>query len=243
MFTFNLASEVSGSSPLKRALALVRALSFFAAFFAALFGADGAHAQSAVGNALPDPKKCVVVVDVAADVGLRIADAQAAHEVLMVALRKRLGSDAVVYEGMRKSAEQMKRLLGSSAETTIQDSQLAYFDAAAKNAAWRVRVRFGSKKGEHFVTATCRKSAGSPDKPLETRTATGKNFLEAKDALAKDIASFCPAIASSASSSSSSSSSAMQLPIEGAGPPPAGEVTGLAKKKPLKPWTAPPRRE
>ncbi|MDP2339409.1 MAG: hypothetical protein Q8O67_00515 [Deltaproteobacteria bacterium] len=215
-----------------------RALACGALFLLAALAAPSVHAQSATGPALPDPKKCVVVVDAAGEVGLRIADAQAAHEVLMVALRKRVGSDGVVYEGMRKSAEQMKRLLGSSAETTIQDSQLAYFDAAAKTAPWRVRVRFGTKKGQHFVTATCRKSTGTPDKPLETRTATGKNFLEAKDALAKDIATFCPAIASS-----SSTSGTMELPIEGSGPPPAGEVTGLAKKKPLKPWTAPPRRE
>ena len=194
-----------------------------------------ATAQSATGPELPDPKKCVVVVDVAADVGLWIADAQAAHEVLMVSLRKRLGSDAVVYEGMRKSADQMKRLLGSSAETTIQDAQLAYFDAAEKSARWRVRVRFGSKKGEHFVTATCRKAADSPDHPLDTRTGSGKNFLQAKDALAKDIATFCAALAPIAAQD-------LVLPIEGAGGIPADPI-GLHKKKPLKPWSPPPRRE
>ena len=232
MSTSNPASDftTTHSPAVTRALAL-RALALFCGLGS--FGAFGAHAQSAAAPQLPDPKRCVVVVDAAADVGLRIADAQAAHEVLMVALRKRLGSDAVVYEGMRKSAEQMKRLLGSSAETTIQDAQLAYFDDAAKAAPWRVRVRFGSKKGEHFVTATCRKAAGSPDKPIDSRTGTGKNFLQAKDALAKDIATFCPALVSS--------SSTMELPIEGAGAP--AVVPGLQKKKPLKPWTAPPRRE
>ncbi len=202
-------------------------------FFLVGIACASAQAQSSAAPQLPDPKKCVVVLDAPADVGLRIADAQSAHEVLMVALRKRLGSDAVVFEGQRKSAEQMKRLLGSSAETTIQDAQLAYFDAAALAASWRVRVRFGTKKGEHFVTATCRKSAASPDKPLETRTTTGKTFVEAKDALAKDIATFCPALVPSQT---------LVLPIEGAAPAP-GEVLGLHKKKALKPWTAPPRRE
>ena len=105
---------------------------------------------------LGDPSRCVVVVDDAGNVGLRIADAQSAHEAVVTALRKRMGTDAVVYEGSRKNAEQMKRMLGASSETSIQDEQLKYYDAAMKAAPWRVKVRFGQKKSEHWITLSCR---------------------------------------------------------------------------------------
>jgi hypothetical protein len=194
---------------------------------------------------MPDPSRCVVVVDDAGDVGLRIADAQSAHEAVVTSLRKRLGTDAVVYEGSRKNAAQMKKMLGGSAETTIQDSQLAYYDAAMKAAPWRVKVRFGQKKGEHWITVACRKlevpidvTAG-PEKPkaaakavekiVEEKRFTGKNFLAAKEAMDKALPDFCGALPTTAT----------LIPVEGQ--PKPGEIPGMRKKE-LKPWTPPPKR-
>jgi|GEM_PF-934268 len=200
--------------------------------------AEGAHAQSAgaagVAASLGDPSRCVVVVDDAGNVGLRIADAQSAHEAVVTALRKRLGTDAVVYEGSRKNAEQMKRMLGSSAETSIQDEQLKYYDAAMKAAPWRVKVRFGQKKGEHWITLSCRKAAADKsdgDKSVvEEKRFTGKSFVAAKEAMDKALPEFCGALPTTAT----------LIPVEGQ-PGRPGEVPGLRKKE-LKPWTPPPKR-
>lgn len=200
--------------------------------------ADAAHAQSGgaagVAASLGDPSRCVVVVDDAGNVGLRIADAQSAHEAVVTALRKRLGTDAVVYEGSRKNAEQMKRMLGASSETSIQDEQLKYYDAAMKAAPWRVKVRFGQKKGEHWITLSCRKTAADKDKDdknvVEEKRFTGKTFVAAKEAMDKALPEFCGALPTTAT----------LIPVEGQAPKP-GEVPGLRKKE-LKPWTPPPKR-
>lgn len=217
----------------------------------ALLGAAATRAQSAVRPDLPDPKKAIVVVDDAGDVGLRISDAQIAHELVISRLRKRLGSDAVVYEGARKSAAQMKRLLGPNAETTVQDAQVAWFDAAAKAAPWRVRVRFGTKNGEHWITFACRHAdsaaaAGSTvdvkaavkktdvQKPVDEQRFTGKTFLAARDAADAGLDKFCLALPTTAA----------QLPIEGAASATPGEPLGLRKKtKTTTTWTPPPRRD
>ncbi len=203
-------------------------------------GSNGALAQGAA-PALSDPQKVVVIVDDAGDVGIMISNAQLSHEMVVNALRKRLGRDAVAYEGQRKNAETMKRMLGSNAETTMQDTQLAWFDQALKAAPWRVRVRFGTKKGEHFVVATCRKAGEKTD--LDTRTGTGKNFAAAKDALSPQLDAFCPVLPTPA----------VALPIEGASPSttPSGSPSagadetppGMQKKKKPKAWTPPPRRD
>jgi len=209
-------------------------------FLAAVLWAHPATAQSATGPAMSDPKRVVVIVDDAGDVGLRISDAQMAHETVIVALRKRLGNDAVAYGGQRKNAATMKKMLGPNAETTIQDTQLVWFDAAEAAAPWRVRVTFGTKKNEHWVTAACRKaskdSKASKDAKVvvvDQKTGTGKNFLAARDALAKELDAFCPGLPAAT----------VAIPIEGATDAgnPANPVP--PKKKELKPWTPPPRRD
>ena len=185
---------------------------------------------------MPDPSRCIVVVEDAGNVGLRISDAQAAHEAVVTVLRKRMGSDAVVYEGAQKNAVTMKRMLGSRSETTIQDDQLSYHAAAAKAAPWRVRVRFGQKvgakkSGEHWITVGCRKAADKPTGPVEEIRFVGKNFVEAKEKLDAALPGFCMQLPSTATS----------LPDESK-PAAPGEIPGLHKKT-IKPWTPPPRRE
>jgi hypothetical protein len=195
-------------------------------------GVDAARAQS-VAQSLGDPARCVVVVDDAGNVGLRIADAQSVHEAVVTALRKRLGTDAVVYEGSRKNAEQMKKMLGSSAETTIQDEQLKYYDAAMKAASWRVRVRFGQTKGQHWITLSCRKAGDDHTdgkSVVEEKRFTGKTFIAAKEAMDAALPEFCSALPTTAT----------LIPVEGQAPRP-GEIPGLRKKE-LKPWTPPPKR-
>lgn len=216
-------------------------------FFAQTFFAPAATAQSATGPAMSDPKRVVVIVDDAGDVGLRISDAQMAHETVIVALRKRLGNDAVAYGGQRKNAATMKKMLGPNAETTIQDTQLVWFDAAEAAAPWRVRVTFGIKKNEHWVTAACRKAtakdAGKDAKDakpvvVDQKTGTGKNFLAARDSLAKELDAFCPGLPAAVPAG-------MTLPIEGVNPANPTNPTNPTnpKQKPLKPWTPPPRRD
>lgn len=201
---------------------------------AALVGAAASLAQSGVKPELPDPKKAVVIVDDAGDVGLRISDAQLAHELVISRLRKRLGNDAVVYDGARKSAAEMKRMLGPNAETTVQDTQLQWFDAAAKAAPWRVRVRFGQKKGEHWITVACRHAGDDAKKPVDEQRFTGKTFLAARDAADAGFDKFCLALPTTAT----------QLPIEGAQPSTPGLPLGVrAKPKEIAPWTPPPRRD
>jgi hypothetical protein len=200
----------------------------------ALAGAAASRAQSGVKAELPDPRRAVVIVDDAGDVGLRISDAQIAHELVIARLRKRMGNDAVVYDGARKSAAEMKRLLGPNAETTVQDTQLQWFDAAAKAAPWRVRVRFGQKNGEHWITIACRHASDDAKKPVEEQRYTGKTFLAARDAADAGLDKFCLALPTTA----------MQLPIEGPSSSSPGEPLGLRKKpKTPTPWTPPPRRD
>lgn len=240
-------------TPVNHGRAPARALALFLLAVVA-FTSSPAQAQNAAdaGAALGDPNRCVVVVDDAGNVGLRIADAQSAHEAVVTSLRKRLGTEAVVYEGSRKNAATMKKMLGGSAETQIQDSQLAYYDAAMKAAPWRVKVRFGQKKSEHWITVACRKRSalsdggggggvvgqkgvGPPKENLvEEKRFTGKSFLAAKEAMDKGLPDFCQALPVTAT----------LIPVEGPAtgqPAKPGEVPGLRKKE-LKPWAPPPKR-
>jgi hypothetical protein len=209
-------------------------------FFCVACLAPSALAQSAPGSAvkdaLTDPARVVVVVDDAGDVGLRISDAQISHELVITALRKRLGQDAVAYEGTKKNAAKLKQMLGKGAETGVQDAQLSWFDAVEKSAPWRVKVRFGTKKGEHFVKATCRKRSDDGDvaggKDVDEKVGRGKNFAAAKDDLAAQLAAFCPGLPDAASA----------IPIEGATSTTPATPPGM-KKKEIKPWTPPPRRD
>lgn len=221
MFKCKPASELLAT--MKRGAPLVALFSFLS---------TSALAQSAAPPAMSDPKRVVVVVDDAGDVGLRISDAQMAHETVITALRKRLGNDAVAYEGEKKNAAMMKKMLGPNAETTIQDARLTWFDAAEKVAPWRVRVRFGSKKGQQFVKVTCRKASDKVDHVVDERVGTGKTFVAARDDLAAHLGEFCLALPAAASS----------IPIEGATGTKTNEPPGM-KKKETKAWTPPPRRD
>jgi hypothetical protein len=191
--------------------------------------ASDVRAQAAAAGltaSLGDPSRCLVGVDDAGEVGLRIADAQSAHEAVVTALRKRLGTEAVVYEGSRKNAAQLKKMLGTSAETTIQDEQLRYYDAAITAAPWRVKVRFGQRKGEHWITLSCRTVASVT--VAEEKRFVGKTFLAAKEAMDKALPEFCGALPTTAT----------LIPVERQGP---GAIPGIRKKE-LTPWSPPPKR-
>jgi hypothetical protein len=198
----------------------------------ALLLASPVAGQSAARPELPDPQLTVVVVDDAGDVGLRIADAQSIHELVIARLRKRLGNDAVAYEGARKNAEQMKRMLGPRAETQIQDAQLAWHAAAAAAAPWRVRVRFGQKKSEHWITVACRKAADEGKKPVEEKRFVAASFAAAREAVDAGLDAFCLALPATATA----------IPVEATKPAP-GEIPGLRRKPAAQPWTPPPRRD
>jgi hypothetical protein len=204
----------------------------WALVFCGLLGtlAEPAAAQSADASALGDPTRCLVVVEDAGNVGLRIADAQSVHEAVLTNLRKRLGNDAVIYEGSRKNAEKMKKMLGKSSETQIQDSQLAYYDAAMKAAPWRVKARFGAKKGQHFITLSCRKADAKAT--LDEQRFTGKSFSVAKDAMAEKLDSFCQLLPTTAT----------LIPVEKKPDGAPGVIPGMSKHE-LKPWTPPPKRD
>ena len=205
-----------------------------ALFSAAAALTTSASAQSlGVDSTLPDPARCIAVLDDSGNVGLRIADAQSVHEAVLSSLRKRLGTDAIIYEGTRKNAAKMKAMLGKNAETQIQDSQLAYFDACIKASAFRVRARFGKKKSEHFITLSCRKANAKETDTLEVKRFTGRTFLAAKDQMIDGLDGFCQVLPTTTS----------LIPIEErAQDKKPGDIPGLRKKE-LKEWTPPPKRD
>jgi hypothetical protein len=193
-----------------------------------------ASAQSigADASTMPDPARCIAVLDDSGGVGLRIADAQSIHEAVLSNLRKRLGTDAIIYEGTRKNAAKMKAMLGKGSETQIQDAQLAYFDACIKASAFRVRARFGQKKSEHFITLSCRKATAKETEHLEEKRFTGKSFMAAKDQMIQGLDQFCQVLPTATS----------LIPNEAAAPKQPGEIPGLRKKQ-IKEWTPPPKRD
>jgi hypothetical protein len=150
------------------------------------------YMPEAEGN-YPPPEKCQVVVEDMGNVGFRIADAQAFAERTVTGLRKRLGgNETVIYEGLLKSAKDMKRRLAGS-ETSLQDEQIDYYKAAAQAAQWRVKVRFGKKKGKHWVTATCWRSKDGKrkGKQVESQTWRDKRLDTLKATFAKEVMTFC----------------------------------------------------
>ncbi len=163
-----------------------------------------------------------VVVDDLTGVGLRISDAQAIATDVMIGLRKRMGEDAVVFEGTLKGNLKMKKILGSNAESQIQDEQIAYLKAAVEKAPFRVRVRFGKKKGEHWVTLSCRNNGATAKKPLEEKRFRASSFAKARAAMNEALPTFCGL----------------------ADPPSAASKTAPGEHdKPKKQWTLPPRRD
>lgn len=188
-------------------------LSLGLAVIATQTGAD------APASSHPDPARCRVVLEDMGNVGLRISDAQALAQDALSALRRRLGQDAAVYEGLLKSHEQLRRVLGPGAETQVQDEQVAYLEACARAAPFRVQIRFGKsrKKGGHFITVACR-NAGSK-RHLDQKRFEAKTFKTARDDMNEAIEGFCPLLASKASA-----------------PAPT-------QKPPKRRWSLPPRRD
>lgn len=167
-----------------------------------------------------DAGKVRVVLEDLGNVGLRISDAQALAGDVMTGLRKRLGQDAVVFEGTLASNLKMKRMLGANAESQIQDEQIAYLKAALEKAAFRVRVRFGKTKKEHWVTLSCRNNGAAVKSTLEDKRFTGATFASARAAMNEALPTFCRVA-----------------------DPPAASATDAPPKKKTKEWTLPPRRD
>lgn len=184
--------------------------------------ASPAQAHPATGA---DPAQVRVVLEETGNVGLRISDAQALATDVMNGLRKRMGQQAVVFEGTLAGNLKMKRLLGPNAESQIQDEQIAYLQAAMEKARFRVRLRFGKAKGEHYVTLSCRNNGADPKSVLEEKRFTGATFAKARAAMNEALPTFCR-IADPPSAVEAS----------------AGDEREKSGKKP-KAWTLPPRRD
>jgi hypothetical protein len=162
-------------------------------------------------------------------VGLRISDGQAVAESVVSAMRKRLGEQAVVYGGVKDNAAAMKKMMGAGIETTIQDGQIAYAEAAEAAAPWRLQARFFRKSGREVIVVTCRKVNG--ESVVDEQTYTGKRFSDALESLNNGLPSFCPAIVRAADVAA-----------------PAGRTPSVPEgvrpaTKTLKPWSPPPRRD
>lgn len=180
-----------------------------------------ASAQYVPESRYPDPGKCRLVVEHMGAVGFRIADAQVLAERAMTAFRGRLGQDAVVYGGLLAHAKEMKRRLRGT-ETEIQDEQIAYYKAAAKAAPWRVKVRFGKKRGRHWIKATCHrvKDGKRVKKPVDSHKWEGKSFGKIKAQFTQEVKSFCILM----------------------DPPPPVSAKPPAAKRKKKEWKLPPMR-
>lgn len=168
-----------------------------------------------------DPAKVRVVLEETGKVGLRISDAQALATDVMIGLRKRMGEEAVVFEGTLAGNLKLKKMLGPGAESQIQDEQIAYLQAAMEKARFRVRLRFGKARNEHFITLSCRNNGADPKKVLEEKRFTGASFAKAREAMNEGLPSFCRI----------------------ADPPSAVEPAPEQKEKKAKEWTLPPRRD
>lgn len=188
-----------------------------AALLLSLLVVSPAQIQPATGA---DAAAVRVVVDDLTGVGLRISDAQAIATDVMIGLRKRMGEDAVVFEGTLKGNLKMKKILGSNAESQIQDEAIAYLKAAVEKAPFRVRVRFGKKKGEHWVTLSCRNNGAPAKNTLEEKRFRADSFAKARAAMNEALPTFC-----------------------GLADPPSQAPAAVPAKNKKKEWTLPPRRD
>lgn len=104
----------------------------------------------------PDPTLCQAYLADMGDVGLRITDAQAVAEAVVLEMRKRLGREGVVYEGVVKGLEKMQNMLGAAApESSPQTEQIAYYRAAMSNAHYRIVAKFDKKGSKHTIRVAC----------------------------------------------------------------------------------------
>ncbi|MCC7070659.1 MAG: hypothetical protein IT383_05010 [Deltaproteobacteria bacterium] len=183
--------------------------------------------------ALGDPARCVVMVEDMGNVGFRISDAQAVAESVVSPLKKRVGPQAAFFEGVLKSAQSMRKILGSSVEGgTPQETTRKHYEACRDAAPWRVKASFGGpakgKGKKHWIDVACRKNGS--DHVVDRLRVEGDTFVLARDELNKGMGTFCLQIPDLAA-----------IPIE----PTPGEQPkvppGMSKKEP-KPWTPPPPR-
>ena len=142
----------------------------------------------------PDPSLCRVVLEDMGDVGIRIADAQALATDTLTQLRKRLGQEAVLYEGLVKSKLQMRKRLGRRSQTRQQKAELKHLEACAELAPYRVRIRFGKKRKKEFLEMECRLS--NAKKPLATRNMDALYFEDIRERLNEAMPDFCPQLES-----------------------------------------------
>lgn len=178
----------------------------------------GQTAAPAPAPTAPAPARCRAFLEDMGKVGLRISDAQALAQDTLTVLRQRLGQEGAAYEGLLKSHLDIKRRLGPGAEHQIQDEQIAWLQACAESAPFRVRVRFGKKKGRHFIALSCRNKDAPASRPLEEKRFEAKTFADARAKMNEALPGFCRLMDPSAAA-------------------PAPE------RKPKKQWTLPPRRE
>lgn len=149
----------------------------------------------------PAPELCRVVVDDVTGMGFRISDGQALIEATMRHFRHRLSRDEVVFEGNLNAAKKMKRMLGGNTDE-LTEMKAAYYKEAIVQAKHRVHIKFGKKKGKHWIRLTCHKNAGftskgkrkKPSKALETLKVTHSSFSKAKAELVEKLPAFCPVI-------------------------------------------------
>ena len=142
----------------------------------------------------PDPKVCRVVLEDMGNVGIRIADAQALATDALTQLRKRLGQEEVLYEGLLKSKLQMRKRLGRRSLTRQQKAQIKYLEACMELAPYRVRLRFGKKRKREFLKMECR--LANAKKALAKRKMTARYFEDIRARLNEAIPDFCPQLES-----------------------------------------------
>jgi hypothetical protein len=202
-----------------------------------------------------DPSLCRVVVEEPTKTGLRISDAQKLTTDVMGALRGRYGQAAVVFEGTVKSQEKMNRMLGRTAETSMEPAQIQYYRAAIANARYWVGVSFGRKKGKEWIELGCRDKTLEPapaDKPAKKRSKAAakraaakaraasvvekvrfedRSFKKARDKMLEALPTFCTAIGPSGA------------PAPAAASPQVKPGVQAKPSKPKGPWVPPPRRD
>lgn len=193
-------------------------------------------------DTFPDPGVCRVILDDMGAVGYRISDAQMLAETTMSEMQKRLGYGGIVYAGTVKNAHKMKRMLGPSAETQLQDDQIEYHRRAEAAATHRIRVRFKKKKGQHHITVTCRKQGDAPGKVIEKKVFTGQKFREVRQSLAEGLPGFCTDIVAAPGMGARPAAATGGQRGE-AGGPPGLSATEKARRKRLQEWSPPPPRK
>jgi hypothetical protein len=226
---------------------VVAFLSVFAVGAGASAQPSTSSASPSVAAALGDPNKCVAVVEQFGDVGFRISDAQVIADAALTELKKRLGNEGAVYEGIPASLEHMSKLVGP--EASPQTAQIEYYKKAIAHAKYKVRPRFGVKGKKHWITLSCRGVKNAPADVLDNKRFEGKSFADARDKMLAALPTWCPVLDSSlreyggpagaTENASTTTAAGKQAEPGKAEPPPPW----ARKQKPPAKFQAPPPRE